>query len=356
MALVTPRSGAAGMFGLQCLAAAELAAAEIDSRGGVASRHVEYVHIDAGRSPAAVGAHVAALARAGEIDAVTGWHLSNTRQAITTALAGSLPYVYSAAYEGGETSEGVICSGEVPGDQIISALKWFRGERRLRRWFVIGNDYIWPRGTAHATRVGLIGTDIEVVGTRFIPLDTEDESRWYRACSEIAASGADGVLSLLVGSDAVRFNRAFAAHGLDAALTRFSPFTDETVVMASGTEATVGLFISAGWFASLGTASAGEFNAGFRRSFDLLHGTGPLGISAAPPPGTMAETTYSGVHVLANMASASVPTVADTRRAYTASGWDSPHGPVDLRDGAARHRVHLAAADGVSLDIVDRVS
>jgi urea transport system substrate-binding protein len=355
VALALPRRGPAGIFGLECRAAAELAAAEIDAAGGVAGRTVQFVHVDAGGEPAATAATITALLNSGSIDAVTGWHLSNARQAIAKVVAGRVPYVYAAAYEGGECSDGVLCSGEVPGDQILASLHWLRTEERLRRWFIVGNDYVWPRGTAAATRAGLRDTDISILGERFLPLDTDDAAVWDRVLDEVVRSGAEGVMSLLVGSDAVRFNRAFGRMGLDATITRFSPFTDETVILASGADATANLFISAGWFAGLGSASAAEFTAGFSRAFDLVNGTARLGESAAPPPGTMAETTYSAVHLLAGIAGTSVPTVQDARRAFSKWGWDSPHGPVDLDRGSARHPVHLAKARGVELDVIARV-
>jgi len=355
VALALPRKGPAGIFGLECRAAAELAATEIDACGGVAGRSVQFVDVDAGGDPDTVAATIRALLDSGSIDAVTGWHLSNARQAIAKVVGGRVPYIYAAAYEGGERSDGVLCSGEVPGDQIVASLHWLRTESQLRRWFIVGNDYVWPRGTAAATRVGLQHSDISILGERFLPLGTEDSAVWDRVLEEVIHSRAHGVISLLVGSDAVRFNRAFAGKGLDATVTRFSPFTDETVILASGADATTNLFISAGWFACLGSAAAAEFTVGFARAFDLLNGTGPIGESAAPPPGTMAETTYSGVHLLAGIASTSVPTVADARRAFRKWGWDSPHGPVDLDRGSARHPVHIAKARGVELDVIARV-
>jgi urea transport system substrate-binding protein len=355
VALALPRRGPAGIFGLECRAAAELAAAEIDAAGGVAGLRVQFVHVDAGGDPAAVAATVKELVDTSAVDAVTGWHLSNARQAIAEVVKGRIPYVYAAAYEGGETSDGVLCSGEVPGDQIVASLRWLRTELRLRRWFIVGNDYVWPRGSAIATRVGLQDSDISILGERFVPLGVDDPRGWDQVLAEIEAADPDGVVTLLVGSDAVRFNRAFADTGLDATVTRFSPFTDETVMLASGSAATRNLFISAGWFAGLASASAAEFSTGFTRAFDLVNGTGPAGESAAPQPGTMAETTYSGVHLLAGIATTSVPTVEDARRAFDGWGWDSPHGPVDLRQGAARHPVHLAVARGIELDVVARV-
>lgn len=356
VALVLPRQGPAGIFGLECLAAAELAAAQIDAAGGVAGRSVQYVHVDAGGDPDAVGRQIRSLLDAGQIDAVTGWHLSNVRQSIARVVEGRAPYVYAAAYEGGERRDGVLCSGEVPADQILASLDWLRGELGLHRWYIIGNDYVWPRETAARTVEGLVGRDIRVLRRRFVPLGTDDPDVWENVLADIRASGAQGVITLLVGTDAVRFNRAFAAADMCAGIVRFSPFIDETVVLATGGDATRNLFIAAGWFSSLRSASADEFNRDFRRAWDLVCGTDPLGESTAPSPGTMAETTYSGVHLLASIARRTIPTVLDTRRAYSAWAWDSPHGTVELQGGAARHPVHLALADGVHLDVVSKVS
>ena len=356
VALVLPRQGPAGIFGLECLAAAELAAAEIDAAGGVAGRSVRYVHVDAGGDPDVVAGHIGALLAAGEIDAITGWHLSNLRQSIARVVQGRAPYVYAAAYEGGESGDGVLCSGEVPGDQILASLGWLRTELRLRRWYLVGNDYVWPRETAARTIEGLTDLDIEVLRCRFVPLGTESPTVWASVLEEIVHTGAEGVITLLVGSDAVRFNRAFAEADMDDTLVRFSPFIDETVVLATGAQATKNLFVSAGWFSSLRTASAVEFARKFSGAWDLVCGAEPLGTSVAPSPGTMAETTYSGVHLLAGIAGRGIPTVDDARRAFSSWAWDSPHGTVELRAGEARHPVHLAVADGVDLDVVAQVS
>ncbi len=43
---------------------------------------------------------------------------------------------------------------------------------------------------------------------------------------------------LLVGQDAVDFNRAFAQRGLHEELLRFSPLMDENMLIASGHDAT----------------------------------------------------------------------------------------------------------------------
>ena len=354
VALVVPRHGPAGIFGLECITAAEVAAAEIDAAGGVCGRSISFVDIDAGGDPDQVAQRIARMLDAGQIHAVTGWHLSNLRQSIAKVLQGRAPYVYAAAYEGGEDGDGVLCSGEVPGDQILAALDWLRTELQLRRWYIIGNDYIWPRESAARTIEGVRHRDIEVVRQRFVPLGTEDPLVWDAILTDIRHSNVDGVITRLVGSDAVRFNRAFAAADLPSTMVRFSPFIDETVVLATGPEATTNLFVSAGYFASLVSASALEFQRDFARAWDLMWGSTPTGSS--PAPGTMAESTYSGVHLLASIADRSIPSVQDTRRAFERWAWETPHGTVELHGGAAAHPVHLAVARGVDLDVVDQIS
>lgn len=357
--LAVPRQGPSGMFGLSCLAAARHAAAEIDAAGGIGGRPVDLVPVDAGAAPGAVAAELRALVGGGVVDAVVGWHLSSVRQAVAPVLAGRVPYVYATAYEGGEVADGVLCSGELPAEQVVAALRWLRGEFGWRRWFLVGDDYVWPRQTARRVSLALHDVGVAITGSRYVPLGCEDEDVWTSVVDEVARSGADGALMLLVGSDGVRFNREFARAGLDTAVARFSPFMDETMLLASGPEATAGLFASAGWFAGLATASALEFTAGFAAAFDAAGpgaGPAPAGGLSVPSPGTMAETTYSALHLLADLGRRSVPDVADVRRARAQWAWDSPHGTVELREGRAGHPVHVARADGVSFDVLARVS
>ncbi|WP_337061876.1 ABC transporter substrate-binding protein [Kineococcus sp. G2] len=356
VALLLPRRGPSGMFGPACRAAAELAAAEVERDGGVGGRRVELVDVDAGADPAAVAREVAALVGTGAVDAVTGWHLSTVRRAVAPVVAGRVPYVYATAYEGGEQHDGVLCSGELPGEQVVAALRWLGEQAGLRRWFVVGDDYVWPRTTARRVARALAASGTALTGSRFVPLGCDDETTWRAAVQACARSGADGVLMLLVGTDGVRFNRAFAAAGLDAAMFRFSPFMDETMLLASGPDATRGLFASAGWFAGLPGASAAEFSRGFATAFDLLAGTGPAGTSAAPAPGTMAEATYSALRLLAGLGGGEHPGVEHVRRALAGAAWDSPHGTVRLRRGVAGHPVHVAVADGAVFDVLARVN
>lgn len=358
VALLLPRRGPAGMFGPSCRAAAHLAAEEVDAAGGVAGRPVHLVDVDAGAPPAEVARTVAALVDRGDVDAVAGWHLSSVRQAVAPAVAGRVPYVYATAYEGGEVGDGVVCTGELPGEQVVSALRFLRREFGWRRWLVVGDDYVWPRATARETAQVLAADGIVLQHPAWVPLGCSDDDVWRRVVADVERRAAcrpapDGVLMLLVGADGVRFNRLFHAAGLDDRLVRFSPFMDETMLLGGGAETARGLFASAGWFAGLASASALEFSAGFARHYEQLVGVGGL---AVPSPGTMAESTYLGLRLLAEVGRRAVPGPRDVDAARSAWAWDTPHGTVRLDAGRAHHRVHLAVATGAEFEVLADVT
>lgn len=83
----------------------------------------------------------------------------------------------------------------------------------------------------------------------------------------IEHADADGVLMLLVGSDAVRFNRAFAASGLDQRCLRLSTLMDENMLMASGPETTGDLFSTVSFFASLANQDTLDFHGRYADRF-----------------------------------------------------------------------------------------
>ena len=145
VALVIPLHGSAGIFGPSCELCAELAVAEVNAADGVLGRELRLSVIDGSAHPRTVANEVGALAAAGLVDAVVGWHISAVRQAVAPRIAGLVPYVYTALYEGGENAPGVFLTGEVPSQQLLPAMRWLSREHGVRRWSIVGNDYVWPR-------------------------------------------------------------------------------------------------------------------------------------------------------------------------------------------------------------------
>lgn len=343
VAMVVPLQGPAGLFGPSCEAISELAVHELNKAGGILGRRVETEIVDGGARPERVAGELCRLLREGKVDAVTGWHISSVRHALAPVLADRVPYVYTSLYEGGERRAGIYCCGEVPRFQIRPALRWLRDHLAARRWFVLGDDYVWPRGSSAAVRLYAHELDLDILDERFVQLGSGDAARM---AERVAASGCDGVLMLLVGQDAVDFNRRFAALGLHERIIRFSPLMEENMLLASGASATRNLFVSAAYFRSLVNADAMDLVG----RYVGLHGPN------APPLNNMAESCYEGLHTMAELAGrAGSADLRELNAAIDGVAYHGPRGTVEFRGPQAAQRVYLAVADGFDFDVITRL-
>ncbi|WP_433532771.1 substrate-binding domain-containing protein [Micromonospora sp. CA-263727] len=340
IALVYPMRGPAGMFGPSCELCAQLAVEEVNQRGGVLGRELRLVPVDGGAPPAEVAAEVEALVSVGAVQGVTGWHISSVRQAVAPRIAHRVPYVYTALYEGGERTEGVFMTSETPDAQLWPAMRVLAADLGVRRWFVVGNDYVWPRRTTRAAyRYALRGGG-RVVGHHFLPLEAHD---FAEVLGRVERSDADAVLMLLVGADAVRFNRAFARAGLDQRCLRLSTLMDENMLLASGAANTRRLFSTAGFFAGLVTQENLDFHGAFARRFGL----------EAPPLGSLGESCYEGVMLLAALiAQAGTLDVRAVEASAEVVTYGGPRGELRLRRRHVRQRIYLAEADGLDFTVL----
>ncbi len=343
MALVVPLQGPAGIFGPSCECCAALAVQEINAEGGVLGRELNLVPVDGGRNPADVAIEVDALVSAGAVQAVTGWHISAVREAVAPRIRGRVPYAYTALYEGGEHRPGLFLTGETPDLQLGPTLDWFAGTAGVRRWTIVGDDYVWPRRSAATAARYLRRIGGTVCDEMFVPLGTSDFSS---VLHRVEASGCEAVLMLLIGDDAVAFNRAFSRAGLDRDILRFSSLIEENVLLASGPECTRGLMTSAGYFEDLATSSGLEFAATYFREFG----------DEAPVLNSLGESCYEGVRLLTELmrraGSTGVPAMMSVADGLT---YESPRGTVELRDRHLRQRVFLAVADGLTWDVVQQL-
>ena len=343
MALVVPLQGPAGIFGPSCESCGTLAMEEINAEGGVLGRELQLLAVDGGAAPDDVAREVDALVRAGSIDAVTGWHISAVRESVAPAIDGRVPYAYTALYEGGERRPGVFLTGETPDLQLGPTLDWFAETVGVRRWTIVGDDYVWPRRSAAVARRYLRRIGGTVCDEMYVPLGT---SRFERVLRRVDRSGCEAVLMLLIGNDAVEFNRSFAAAGMDRDILRFSSLIDENVLLASGADNTRGLMTSAGYFEDLATAAGLDFAAAYARRF------GP----EAPVLNSLGESCYEGVRLLtALIRRAGSPEVAPMMAVSDGLSYESPRGTVEVRDRHLRQRVFLAAADGLTWDVIQQL-
>ncbi len=323
--ILVPTSGPAGIWGPSCRASAELACAEINAAAGGETRF-GLRFVDAGSRPDAVARQVAGLIAAGRIDSIVGMHTSDVRDALATAVGGRVPYIYTPLHEG-SAPDNVCCLGATPDRQLVPALEWLSARYRLRRWYFVGNDYVWPR-VSHALAARALGRQgHEVVGSAYIGFDDSatDTRRFAAVLDRIEDSRPDAVLLSLIGQDSVLFNRAFNAAGLSRAILRLSCAIEENMLLAMGAAATDGVFVSAGYFAALDTPR----NRAFRERYHTMFA------DRAPMLNDLGQSIYEGMARLA---------VQVTGRRLAAS--------VRSEVGVAELPVYLAETHGFDFRIV----
>ncbi|NKY84182.1 substrate-binding domain-containing protein [Nocardia veterana] len=336
---IVPLQGPVGIVAPSCEAAISLAAKEINSGTGILGREVRVTTIDGGRRPAEVAEEVSALLATGMIDAITGWHISAVRQAVARVTGGRVPYLFANVYEElpNEPAE-VVMIGEAPSGHILPAMRWLAREFGTRRWAIVGNDYIWPVATGRDVRAAYRRS---IVYERYVPLGTRD---FGDILADPGFDRADGIVMLLVGMDAVRFNQQFTRTGRAADQLRVSPVIDEQLLLAAGPAAHANLYVASSLFPD--TSADPDRPDRYHR----MHGR------FAPKLTYFGNTAYEALHTLRAMAHAVGSLEVPRLRAALDEGLllETPSGGRMYRDNhVVRPPSLIARADGVDLRILD---
>ena len=338
--LMIPLSGPAGLFGPSSKNCAELAAETINNRGGIMGRPVELVFADAGVPPAEATKTAIRLMLSERVDAIIGMHDSAVRAAVIGALKAKIPYVYTPVYEGGECAKNTYVVGETPPQQLAPVIPWLAQNKGVNKWYMIGNDYNWPRLSNEAAKSYIASVGGKVVGEQYLPFDVNN---FDANIAQIKDSGANGVLITLVGGASVGFNRSFAGFGLADSVYRLGTLIEENTLLGIGAENSKNLFSSAGYFGNINTLENQNFVQRFQQKFG----------AKAPVLNTLGQSCYQGVLLLEAMAKRAGQW-DKAKLAATAEGttFDSPRGTVTLRNRHVDTNVYLAEANGVSFEVV----
>ena len=286
-------SGPAGIFGQPTANIAEFIEEDINAAGGINGRPVETYLADDATDPAIGRQAMEQLIESDGVDVVLGTHSSATREAAKPLAedAGVL-YIYAALYEGGECSAVMFNTGEVPSQQLAPVIPWMMDETGGSKWFLLGNDYVWPRRSFELARQYIEAAGGEVVGEEYVPLGTQDFSS---VAQQIAGSGADLIFPALVGGDAIAFETQAVdfAIGQDA-IGRLANIYEENVLAVMGPSVTAGMRVTLGYFKEVDNPANSEF---VRRYYERFG-------ADAPPHMTFSSHIYDAALLYAAAANA----------------------------------------------------
>lgn len=279
--LLVSKSGSAAVFAQATETLAQLAVDEINADGGIGGVPVELV-IGDDASDSLTGAVAAnRLVRSG-CRIIFACVTSATFNAAASTLRDSdALLVHSVLNEGGRPSSGVVRLGERPLAQVRAGVPTLMAETGSYRWFFVGHRYSWSFGAHWAARRSVAENGGSVLGDTYLPLGTTDFSDTISAIDE---SGADLILSSLVGHDEAVFEQQCVEFGIRGRTRTFALALDDATNQVIGETATEGVWTAFAYFEDA-LDSYSELEGRYRQAL-----TGP-----APPMSSLSETTYEAI-------------------------------------------------------------
>jgi urea transport system substrate-binding protein len=277
-------SGPASLFGPTQQASAELATEEINRAGGIMGRAIKLIPTDAGGPPAETTKSAVRLMLEDKVDLFIGSHDSATREAVVATIKGKVPYIYTPVYEGGECSFNTYVIADTPEQQIRPSVTWMMKERKTKNFYLIGDDYVWPRKSNEHAKKYIAENGGKILNEEYVPFGAPN--KFEEAVTRIKSAKPDAVLITLVGADNVNFNRTFAGFGLDKDITRLSLLLEENTLKGIGQESSRNLYSCMSYYAN----EPGEANKRFKAAYFAKFG------DKAPQLSIIGVDCYAGVN------------------------------------------------------------
>ncbi len=248
--------------------AEQLAIDQINAMGGILGRKIKVIKEDGASDWPTFAEKSKKLLVNDKVATVFGCWTSASRKAVLPIFEkeNGLLY-YPTFYEGLEQSKNVIYTGQEATQQIIYGLDWGAKEKKAKKFFLVGSDYIWPRTSMkiarkHIESVGKLGS---VVGEEYYPLGN---TNFNSLINKIKLAKPDCIFAAVVGGSNVAFYKQLKAAGITGAkqfLLTLSVTEDE--MLGVGGENFAGFYSSMKYFQSLPNENNKKFVAAFKAKY-----------------------------------------------------------------------------------------
>jgi urea transport system substrate-binding protein len=319
---ILEETGATAAYGVPMAAATRLAIDDINAHGGVLGRKLK---LDARDSKSDIAEYrLAAKELAGDPDVavVEGGITSASREAIRPIFdAAKKLYFYNVLYEGGVCDKNTFVTGETPTQQLEPLLKW-AADKGLRKWYVLAANYNYGQISAKWAKKLAKQYGAQIVGgPTFFDLTV---SNFTEQIPKIQNSGADLIVSFLVGPGHLNFYKQWAATGLNWKTTIVSPsygFGSEQVALGKDGK---DIRTAYSYFQQLDTPESKAFLAKWKEA----------GNKETVTPGAI--TTWNGWHLWAEAVKKAGSLERDKVIAALEQGvsYDGPAGTVSIKGGS----------------------
>jgi urea transport system substrate-binding protein len=191
-----------------------------NKKGGILGRKIEPVVVDPASNWPLFAEKARELLTVQKVDVLFGCWTSVSRKSalpVLEELNGLL--FYPVQYEGEESSKNVFYTGASPNQQAIPATDYYLEELDVKKFALLGTDYVYPRTTNKILKQYLIDKGIPESDI-FVNYTPFGHSDWSKIVSDVVSVGADGkkvgVISTINGDANIGFYKELAAAGVKA--------------------------------------------------------------------------------------------------------------------------------------------
>ena len=276
-------SGANSVVAPSVVQAAQLAAAEINAKGGILGRMVELaVADDRSGADGAVAAYNSLIFQQ-KVSAIITMETSAARNAGLPVVArGKTPFIYTSYYEGRSCSPYLYVDAWVPDQQVASIVDYFMAEKGAKTFFLAGSDYAFGRGMLEFTRKYIESKGGKVLEEEYLPMDASD---WTAVISKIRNDKPDALItSTAGGAPNVTLTKQLRASGVNVLFGNLG--VDEGTAKSIGADAT-GVYIAQSYLTSIDTPQNKAFMAGLEKMFG----------NDMKTPNDLSEPEYDGIYL-----------------------------------------------------------
>jgi urea transport system substrate-binding protein len=293
----------------------ELAVEDINAAGGAGGRELTYIVEDDQTTTKGAIDKARKLIGQDEVDVIIGMIASLERQAALSVTSPAKKLlIYTTYYEGGECDRYLVCTGQIPNQQIDPIVPWIMANLG-KSVYVMGSDYVWPRGSTEQLHKALDADGGKLLGADFFPFGTQD---FGPAFSKVKDANPDIVWLMFAGSDAITSVKQYRSFDMKPPLIYHG--WDEAFLPAVTPSEEAGIIASQAYFQQLDN----PVNKAFVERFAKKWG-------ADKPINAIGEATYTATWLYANAVAKADST--DPEKVIPALGqvdFDAPQGHVNI--------------------------
>ena len=310
-------SGANSVVAPSVVQSAELAAEEINAKGGIMGKKVALEVADDGSGAAGAQKAFDSLIFQKKVNVLISMETSAARNAgLPIVTRGKTPFISTSFYEGRSCNRYLYVNAWVPDQQVAPIVDYFAKNNKAKTFFLIGSDYAFGRGMLQFTRGYIQKKGGKVLGEEYLPMDGSD---WTAIIGKLKAAKPDALItSTAGGAPNVTLTKQLRAAGITIPYGNLA--VDEGTAKSMGPDAE-GIFISGSYFTNIDNPKNKEFLAAMQKKFGADLKT----------PNDLSVPQYEGVYLYKAAVEKAGSTDADkVIAALSTVSFEGPRGTIQM--------------------------